>query len=375
VRHLVTIAVVAAAASACGCSGVEKKTEPLGLLPTAVTSAEPLWIPFRIAAGKTVEADPRERRFAELRRLTFDGSSSAPAWSPDGTALVVESGRSEQSCGRLRRIALGSGAAEYVSPAEGWASFAAFSRGRLVFAYAEREAPCTWPSARLLWALPQCDVVVAGPGAPEVLVGGAAFDGEPSSSPDGSRLVLTSTRDGDPELYLAESDGSGLRRVTRAPGYDGGARFSPDGTKLTWHAERFAEGGLGALREQLARGSLEPASLTVMLSGSEGQRPRAVSRDGTYSFQPTFLADSARLLYTSDRDSPAAGRDFELYLTDPDGPVTATGGPRVERVSFSAGYDGEGAFSPDGRYLAFVSSRRAEHAGETDVFVARFLDE
>ena len=50
-------------------------------------------------------------------------------------------------------------------------------------------------------------------------------DAEATVSPQGDRSVFTSTRDGDPELYTAKIDGTGLKRLTKTKGYDGGAFF------------------------------------------------------------------------------------------------------------------------------------------------------
>src|SRR5689334_17528948 len=82
-RSLIVLALAAASAS---CSSAEPaKREPLGYLPTVVTTAEPEWIPFTIRAGKAITPDPRERHLAELRQLTFASGENAEAyWSPDG---------------------------------------------------------------------------------------------------------------------------------------------------------------------------------------------------------------------------------------------------------------------------------------------------
>lgn len=65
-----------------------------------------------------------------------------------------------------------------------------------------------------------------------------AYDAESTLSPDGKTIVFTSARSGDLELYLYDLETSSVRRMTYAPGYDGGAYFSHNGKMLVWRANR-----------------------------------------------------------------------------------------------------------------------------------------
>ncbi|MEJ7610213.1 MAG: hypothetical protein WKF88_03430 [Ferruginibacter sp.] len=64
------------------------------------------------------------------------------------------------------------------------------------------------------------------------------YDAEATISPKGDRMVFTSMRDGDLELYTMNLKGKKVKRITNSLGYDGGAWFSPDGSKLLWRASR-----------------------------------------------------------------------------------------------------------------------------------------
>jgi hypothetical protein len=254
---------------------------------------------------------------------------------------------------------------------------------------------CPTFSAGLSWTLPECDIHeaelfvaerrgVGGEPALRAVVEGPGYDGDPAIARDG-RIAFTSTRDGDPELYLASAGGEAVSRITRSPGYDGGVRFSPDGARLVWQSERGAAAASGA--------RVAPRALEIVMAGSAGQHPRAITRHGAFSIMPSFLPDSRRLLYASDWDDPrrrdqrpkgapspyggdevGAAHDFEIYLFDPEAPPTVSGDPPLERITFHPGFDGEAALSPDGRYLLFTSSRLSSGGG-TNVFVARWVDD
>src|SRR5437879_4793891 len=61
---------------------------------------------------------------------------------------------------------------------------------------------------------------------------------EPAFSPDGSRLAFTSTRDGQPEIYIMDADGTSAGRLTNSPGADGDASFTADGQSVVFHSQR-----------------------------------------------------------------------------------------------------------------------------------------
>ena len=64
------------------------------------------------------------------------------------------------------------------------------------------------------------------------------YDAEGSYSADGARIVFTSFRDGDAEIYIMDADGKNPRRITHAKGYDGGPFFSPDGKRVIYRSDR-----------------------------------------------------------------------------------------------------------------------------------------
>jgi Tol biopolymer transport system component len=66
----------------------------------------------------------------------------------------------------------------------------------------------------------------------------AAFDADPTFSPDGTRLAFTSTRDGNTQIYVMAVDGSAQRRLTFDPAVDQLADWSPDGSRIAFESTR-----------------------------------------------------------------------------------------------------------------------------------------
>jgi TolB protein len=56
----------------------------------------------------------------------------------------------------------------------------------------------------------------------------------PDFSPDGKRIVFTSNRDQQAEIYVMNANGTGQKRLTRRPGNDWAPDFSRDGARIAF---------------------------------------------------------------------------------------------------------------------------------------------
>ena len=90
-------------------------------------------------------------------------------------------------------------------------------------------------------------------------------DSRPRYSPDGSKIVFQSTRDGQPEIYVMNANGSGQTRLTNNPSWDTAPVWSPDGTKILFTSLRD-DPMVPALYVMNADGS----SQTRVTTGSDG---------------------------------------------------------------------------------------------------------
>ena len=190
-----------------------------------------------------------------------------------------------------------------------------------------------------------------------------AYNAEATVSPDGKRIIFTSTRDGDIDLYTMNIDGTDIRRITSRVGYDGGAFYSPDGRQIVWRAAYPVTAAdtadyLGLLAQRLVR----PAALEIWVANADGSSPRQVTHLGGANFAPFFTHDGKQIIFGSNHLDPK-GRNFDLFLINVDG----TG---LEQVTTSPDFDGFPMFSPDGKKLVWASNRNAKVRGETNVFIA-----
>jgi TolB protein len=198
-------------------------------------------------------------------------------------------------------------------------------------------------------------------------------DGSPSWSPDGTRIVFYSERDGNSEIYVMGADGSHPTRLTHTAASEGYPNFSPDGRKISFDTDRDgnfeiyvceADGSRPtrltqtAARDisaswspdgrQLAFMSDRTGEFEVWVMNADGSHPRRVTDFGSNWF-PRWSPDGSRLAYHVGRDIhvlDVKGAKFARLTIDPDNGMYP-------------------AWSPDGRRIAFMSWR----AGRTEIFV------
>jgi Tol biopolymer transport system component len=192
------------------------------------------------------------------------------------------------------------------------------------------------------------------------------YDAEATIAPDGV-IAFTSVRDGDMEIYTMRGDGSDVKRLTHSPGPDGGPFFSWDGTRIAYRGRPLSAGDeyhdyLALLKEHLWR----PTKLELYVMDRDGRHTRQLTTLGAASFAPSWHPDGRRLIFASNVKDPQQ-RNFDIFLIGLDG-----GG--LEQVTFNETFDGFPMFSPDGRHLVFASNRNAKTEGETNVFIADWVD-
>jgi TolB protein len=85
--------------------------------------------------------------------------------------------------------------------------------------------------------------VIDGDGSDERrLTTDTSFEGRPTVSPDGTQIAFTGNRDGNLEIYVMDADGSDIRRLTEGPAFDDEAAWSPDGRRIAFVSGRDAGG-------------------------------------------------------------------------------------------------------------------------------------
>ena len=337
--------------------------------------------------GKAADEAGQEERFiTNTRQLIFEGRRSGEGYfSPDGSKLIFQS---EREAGnpfyQIYVLDLNTGETTRLSPGTGKTTCGFFQPGadRVLFASThadlqaiekqkrELEFRGSGKQRRYSWDYDDAFEIYSAKQDGTDLVNlthSPGYDAEGDFSPDGKEIVFCSLRAAFPlenlspelrarydkdaswfgDVYIMNADGSNVRRLTDAPGYDGGPFFSPDGQRIVWR--HFEDNG---------------AIADIWTMKTDGSDKRRITDFKSVSWAPFYHPSGKYIIFTSNK---LGFENFELFIVDADGEREPV------RVTFTQGFDGLPVFSPDGKKLCWTSGRTTD--GKAQLFVADWNDD
>ena len=323
---------------------------------------------------KTVD----EARFLKnIRQLTYDGKRAGEGYfSEDGNALIFQSEREpDNPFYQIYLLNLLTGDTHRVSPGIGKTTCAFFRAGadevlyasthHDIYAKVKQEEELKFRESgqerRYSWDYDEMmDIFSANRDGSNLkqLTDAHGYDAEGSYSPDGKYIVFCSLRHAYPksdlspkdlkqlevdpayfgEIYIMNADGSNQKRLTDWEGYDGGPFFTPDGQHIVWR--HFSKDGATA------------DIYTMQLDGTGVQR---LTDFNSMSWAPYFHPSGEYVVFASNK---LGFENFELFLVD------ANGRHEPVQITSTDGFDGLPVFSPDGNRLCWTSNRNNQNVSQ-----------
>ena len=328
-----------------------------------------------------------EKHLKNIRQVTFGGDNAEAYWSPDSKRLTFQSNNKAWGleCDQIfaMEVQKAAGDSTYrpqlISTGKGRTTCSFFMPDGKHILYASThlggdpcpEMPDLRAGGKYLWPIfDTYDIFVADLKGKVVkqLTNSKGYDAEAVLSPKGDKILFTSDRSGDLELWTMNLDGSNPKQITFDLGYDGGAFFNADGSKIVFRASRpKTEAEIKEYQDYLAQGLVAPTNMEIFVCNADGSNLHQVTHLGKANWAPYFHPSGKKIIFSSNHHS-SRGYDFQLYMINEDG----TG---LEAITSQSIFNSFAMFSPDGKKLAFSSNRNNKPGSrDTNVFVADWVD-
>ncbi len=325
---------------------------------------------------------PDEKHFKNIQQLTFGGDNAEAYFSYDGKWLIFQKTYLKEGipCDQMYigKIPTKKGEKfipKLVSTGKGRTTCGAFMKDGKHIIYASThlgsgDCPPVPDRSKYgnkyIWPLyDSYDIFIADLNGKIVkqLTNSKGYDAEATLSPDGKKMLYTSTKDGDIDMYVMDLKTGKEIKVTNLLGYDGGGWFSPDGKKLIWRASRpKTEAEIKEYKELLAQGLVAPTNMEVWVANADGTNAKQVSSFGQANWAPAYMPDNKRIIFASNHEYKR-GFPFNLYTMNEDG-------SNLTKISRDKGFDAFPMFSPNGKKIVFCSNRNNGGTRDTNIFIA-----
>jgi len=317
----------------------------------------------------------RENHLQNLKQLTFGGQNAEAYFSFDGTKIIFQSTRPPYECDQIFSMNVDGSDVKLLNNGKGRTTCGFFFPDGKRFIYAsthlagERCPPAPDRTQDYVWPIyPSYEIFSAnldGTGLRR-LTKNPGYDAEGTISLDGKKIVFTSMRGGDLDIYTMNADGSGTRGLTTEKGYDGGPFFSWDGKTIVYrayHPETKDE--LKQYESLLKQNLIKPTRAEIYVMSADGTNKRQLTSNGAANWAPFLHPNNRQIIFSSNLHDPER-RSFSLYLINVDG-------SGMERITHGARFDSFPMFSRGGQKLVFASTRNATEPHEFNIFIADWV--
>ncbi|MGV6845783.1 MAG: TolB family protein [Lutibacter sp.] len=327
---------------------------------------------------------PQEKHLKNIKQLTFGGDNAEAYWNSNGTQLVFQSNNKKWGlqCDQIFTMSANKplDSAEIpqkISTGLGRTTCSYFLPGDSTIVYASthlknKDCPPV-PNKKdygnkYVWPVYSgYDIFIADTKGNQIkqLTFSKGYDAEPTVSPKGDKIVFTSTRSGDLELYTMNIDGTNVKQITNELGYDGGAFFSPDGEKLIFRASRpKTVDEVKTYKQLLKQGLVQPTNMELFTCNVDGSNLKQITHLGGANWAPFFHPSGKKVIFSSNYKTK---KSFNLFMINVDG----TG---IEQITYDTVFDAFPMFSPNGKELVFSSNRNNYGTHDTNLFVADWVE-
>ena len=323
----------------------------------------------------------KKYKLINTKQLTENGDNGEAYFSSDDSRLIFQSKRNGDGCDKIYTMTIDGEDIKPIPHSDGAYTCSYFSiNDEFIFFSSTMQDGVQCPLVykdpnprKYIWPLRNFDIYRLSQNKDlKNLTNSEGYDAEATVHPFEEKIIFTSLRDGDIDLYEMDYDGNNLKRITSDFGYDGGAFYSPDGTKIVWRGwYPKNEKEIIKWKNNIKKNYIESVPLDIFIADRDGKNKIQLTNNGATNWSPSWHPSGEYIVFSSNKDDwldefDSYGPNFELYLMQ-----ISTG--KLTRLTYNSTFDSFPVFSKDGSKIVYSSNRNAENPRQTNIFISDFI--
>tara|TARA_B100000809_G_C15120572_1_gene524109 strand:- start:600 stop:1631 length:1032 start_codon:yes stop_codon:yes gene_type:complete len=315
-----------------------------------------------------------------IQQLTFTGDNGEGYLNEEETQIIFQSKRDSNECDKLYLVDIdGKNLREFpIKDGAFTCAHYALENEFIFFSSTMKDGPeCPeiykHPNPRkYIWPLRNYEIYKWDGNTATQLTNVPGYNAETTIHPTERKVIFTSMREGDIDLYEMDYDGNNIKRITKEFGYDGGAFYSPDGNSIIWRAwypsndeekEKWST--------NLSNRYIDAVPLDIYMAKRDGSNKKRLTNNGATNWSPSWHPDGKHIVFSSNMDDwredyNAFGSNFELYMIHVDT-------LKLQRLTNNDTFDSFPVISQNGKII-FSSNRNAENPRQTNIFIGSIVN-
>ena len=323
----------------------------------------------------------KKYKLINTKQLTENGDNGEAYFSSDDSRLIFQSKRNGDGCDKIYTMTIDGEDIKPIPHSDGAYTCSYYSiNDEFIFFSSTMQDGVQCPLVykdpnprKYIWPLRNFDIYRLSQNKDlKNLTNSEGYDAEATVHPFEEKIIFTSLRDGDIDLYEMDYDGNNLKRITSEFGYDGGAFYSPDGTKIVWRGwYPKNEKEIIQWKNNIKKNYIESVPLDIFIADRDGKNKIQLTNNGATNWSPSWHPSGEYIVFSSNKDDwldefDSYGPNFELYLME-----ISTG--KLTRLTYNSTFDSFPVFSKDGSKIVYSSNRNAENPRQTNIFISDFI--